>query len=62
MTAEFFDEAVAGFRVKRDFVLDALAKIPGINCPKPEGAFYVFPVISAYFGVLVGTVAWTMIF
>ena len=46
----FFDEANAGFRVKRDYVLGELAKLPGITCPKPEGAFYVFPVISSYFG------------
>lgn len=37
-------------RVKRDYVLGELAKIPGLSCPKPEGAFYVFPVISAYYG------------
>ena len=36
--------------MKRDFVLAELAKIPGLSCPKPEGAFYVFPVISSYYG------------
>src|SRR5574341_100168 len=30
------------------FVLDRLATIPGIRCPKPQGAFYVFPNVSAY--------------
>lgn len=50
MPEQFFADAVAGFRVKRDFVLAELAKIPGITCPKPEGAFYVFPVISSYYG------------
>ena len=24
--------------------------IPGVTCTKPEGAFYVYPNISAYFG------------
>jgi aspartate aminotransferase len=24
--------------------------IPGIDCPEPDGAFYVFPDISYYFG------------
>src|SRR3546814_20231944 len=24
--------------------------IPGVVCPRPQGAFYVFPDISAYFG------------
>ena len=28
----------------------ALAKIPGVNCPKPQGAFYAFPDISVAFG------------
>ena len=27
-----------------------LDSIPGVVCPKPDGAFYVFPDISAYFG------------
>ncbi|MGH9567483.1 MAG: aminotransferase class I/II-fold pyridoxal phosphate-dependent enzyme, partial [Candidatus Angelobacter sp.] len=34
----------------RDLTLELLAKIPGISCVKPEGAFYVYPNISAYFG------------
>jgi aspartate/methionine/tyrosine aminotransferase len=50
VSEEFFDEAIAGFRVKRDYVLAKLAEIPGITCSKPEGAFYVFPVIEAYYG------------
>ena len=31
------------FRARRDLVISRLAKMPGITCPKPEGAFYVFP-------------------
>lgn len=31
------------FRSRRDLVLQHLADIPGITCPKPDGAFYVFP-------------------
>ncbi|MBV9437379.1 MAG: pyridoxal phosphate-dependent aminotransferase [Acidobacteria bacterium] len=34
----------------RDQVLADLAKIPGIRCAKPQGAFYVYPNISAYLG------------
>jgi aspartate aminotransferase len=34
----------------RDQTLELLAKIPGISCVKPEGAFYVYPNVSAYFG------------
>jgi aspartate aminotransferase len=34
----------------RDQTLAALDKIPGITCVRPEGAFYVYPNVSAYFG------------
>ena len=34
----------------RDRVLAGLKQIPGIKCGKPEGAFYVYPNVSAYFG------------
>jgi aspartate aminotransferase len=40
----------AEFQSKRDQVMAALAAIPGIVCPKPQGAFYVFPDISCAFG------------
>jgi aspartate aminotransferase len=38
------------FRAKRDMVCAALAAIPGVVCPRPQGAFYVFPDISCAFG------------
>ncbi|CEF99636.1 Pyridoxal phosphate-dependent transferase, major region, subdomain 2 [Ostreococcus tauri] len=31
------------YRARRDYLVDALNAIPGIRCPKPQGAFYVFP-------------------
>jgi aspartate aminotransferase len=34
----------------RDQTLDLLARIPRITCVKPEGAFYVYPNVSVYFG------------
>jgi aspartate aminotransferase len=34
----------------RDQTLAALAQIPRISCVRPEGAFYVYPNVSAYFG------------
>jgi aspartate aminotransferase len=40
----------AEFQAKRDQVMAALAEIPGVVCPKPQGAFYVFPDISVAFG------------
>ena len=38
------------FHERRDLVLDLLGQIEGFNLNVPEGAFYVFPDISAYFG------------
>ncbi|MHB1271370.1 MAG: pyridoxal phosphate-dependent aminotransferase [Rhodanobacter sp.] len=40
----------AEFAGKRDIVLAALAAIPGVVCPRPQGAFYAFPDISVAFG------------
>ena len=36
------------FKERRDYLVDALNKIPGITCCKPNGAFYVFPDISSF--------------
>ncbi len=44
----------AEFQAKRDQVMAVMDAIPGIACPKPQGAFYVFPDVSAYFGKLHG--------
>jgi len=38
------------FHRRRDLVLELLKEIPGVICNVPDGAFYVFPDISAYFG------------
>ena len=47
-------ECVSQFRAEfidlRDYMLAKLAEIPGITCTKPEGAFYVYPNVSAYIG------------
>jgi aspartate aminotransferase len=40
----------AEFQAKRDQVMDAMNAIPGVVCPRPQGAFYVFPDISCAFG------------
>jgi len=40
----------AEFQAKRDQVLAAMEAIPGVVCPRPQGAFYVFPDISCAFG------------
>lgn len=41
---------VDAFKQRRTFILDLLAEIPGVKNNEPEGAFYVFPDISYYFG------------
>jgi aspartate aminotransferase len=38
------------FQNKRDLVIASMNAIPGVICPKPQGAFYVFPDISCAFG------------
>ncbi len=41
---------VEAFKQRKDYVIPALKKIPGIKCSNPEGAFYAFPDISSFFG------------
>jgi aspartate aminotransferase len=47
-------ECVCEFRAEfielRDYMLAKLLQIPGVTCTKPEGAFYVYPNISAFLG------------
>ena len=38
------------FKVRRDLILKLLNNIEGFSCNIPEGAFYVFPDVSAFFG------------
>jgi aspartate aminotransferase len=40
----------AEFQARRDMVMDVMNSIPGVICPRPQGAFYVFPDISCAFG------------
>ena len=43
-------EMVIEFKKRRDFICEELNDIEGISCLIPDGAFYVFPDISYYFG------------
>ena len=43
-------EQVVAYKRRRDFVVAALNDCPGINCHKPEGAFYVFPNVAGCLG------------
>jgi aspartate aminotransferase len=47
---EFIAENNAAFVRRRNLVLDRLNAIPGIECPRPEGAFYVYPSIAGLIG------------
>jgi len=39
-------EMLVRLKENRDFCLAALAKMPGITVPKPDGAFYLFPKVA----------------
>ncbi|MDX1418742.1 MAG: pyridoxal phosphate-dependent aminotransferase [Rubricoccaceae bacterium] len=41
---------VAAFRERRDRMLARVRSWPGVVCPQPEGAFYLFPDVSAAYG------------
>ncbi len=43
------------FRQRRDLVVDLFSKIDGLKCNVPQGAFYLFPDVSSYFGKSHGT-------
>ena len=47
---DFLKERAAAFQVRRDLVVSMLNAIPGMNCPTPEGAFYVYPSFPELIG------------
>jgi len=47
---DFIEPNKALFQRRRDLVVGMLNKAPGVNCPTPEGAFYVYPDISGCIG------------
>ena len=44
------NEMVAAFKNRRDLVVGLVKEIPGFKLNVPEGAFYVFPDVSSFFG------------
>ncbi len=48
-------EMTEEFARRRKRVLELVSEIPGIKCTEPEGAFYIFPDVSAYYGKSDGT-------
>ncbi len=49
-TQEFLEPNNTLFARRRDLVVSMLNEIDGMNCPVPEGAFYVYPSISGLIG------------
>ena len=47
---DFLAPNAALFQRRRDLVVEALNACPGITCPRPEGAFYVYPSIAGCMG------------
>ena len=47
---DFIEDNNAAFVRRRDLVVRLLNQIDGIECPSPEGAFYVYPSIKALIG------------
>ena len=41
---------LAEFQRRRNYIMNRMQSIQGISCQNPEGAFYVFPNISGFFG------------
>lgn len=40
------EEMRTAFAARREIMMDCVNSIPGFSCPKPNGAFYVFPTIE----------------
>lgn len=47
---DFLKDWITAFASRRDMVVNALNAIEGIECPTPQGAFYLFPECSGLFG------------
>ncbi|MDZ7822711.1 MAG: pyridoxal phosphate-dependent aminotransferase [Ahrensia sp.] len=47
---DYIEEARAAFEERRDLVVSMLNQASGLECPKPEGAFYVYPSCAKLMG------------
>ncbi|MBV9860722.1 MAG: pyridoxal phosphate-dependent aminotransferase [Alphaproteobacteria bacterium] len=47
---DFIPRNNAVFKERRDLVVDMLNRVPGLHCPTPEGAFYVYPSCAGVIG------------
>jgi len=46
----FLKDRAAAFQKRRDLVVSMLNQINGVHCPRPEGAFYVYPSVAGLIG------------
>ena len=49
-TQDYIAESLAVFQRRRDLVVAGLNTCPGLTCPMPQGAFYVYPSIKGLIG------------
>jgi aspartate aminotransferase len=49
---DFLKPRAMAFQERRDLVVSMLNQAPGLHCPKPEGAFYVYPSCAGAIGKL----------
>jgi len=49
-TQSFIAERNVSFKARRDLVVSMLNQAQGVECPTPEGAFYVYPSIAGLMG------------
>jgi aspartate aminotransferase len=47
---DFIARHNAVFKERRDLVVEMLNRVPGLHCPTPEGAFYVYPSCAGAIG------------
>lgn len=47
-------DMVAEFKKRKEFMVGAVSAIPGVKVDDPDGAFYIFPDVSAFFGKKAG--------
>ncbi len=46
----YVEEMRQAFEKRRDYLYGRVSSLPGIRCPYPDGAFYLFPDVSGFFG------------
>ena len=54
---ECVEEMRKAFERRRDLIVELASEIPGLKVNRPDGAFYLFPEVSAYFGTTYGDYA-----